>query len=184
MDWAFPILTTASFRTSKGWMRKRAILPAECAQACQHLSLRADGELSEFESVLLEAHLAVCPDCQSFEKGVTGFTTLLRAVVPEQPIVSFQLPRGRSRANALLATSLRAGSAAAALAIVVLTGFATFHSALHSSSSGVPSANVGETRLVLDLHERQLQQLDSLGRARRPAVVPHGLAAAERDGRR
>jgi predicted anti-sigma-YlaC factor YlaD len=165
-------------------MRKRAILPAECAQACQHLSLRADGELSEFESVLLEAHLAVCPDCQSFEKGVTGFTTLLRAVAPEQPIVSFKLPRGRSRANALLATSLRAGSAAAALAIVVLTGFATFHSALHNSPSAPQGgANLGETRLVLDLHERQLQQLDSLGRARK-LVVPHGLAAAERDGRR
>ena len=61
-------------------MRKRAILPAECAQACQQLSLRADRELSVFETVLLEAHLAVCADCQAFEKGVAGFTTLLRAV--------------------------------------------------------------------------------------------------------
>jgi predicted anti-sigma-YlaC factor YlaD len=163
-------------------MRKRAILPAECAQACQQLSLRADGELSEFEMVLLEAHLAVCADCRAFEKGVTGCTTLLRAVPLEQPIVAFQLPRGRSRANALLVSSLRAGSAAAALAIVALTGLATFHTALHRSPSG-PSANVGEARLVLDLHERQLQQLDSLGRTRK-LVVPHGLAAAERDGRR
>ena len=93
-------------------MRKRAILPAECAQACQQLSLRADRELSEFEIVLLEAHLAVCADCRAFEKGVAGFTTLLRAVPLEQPIVAFQLPRGRSRANALVASSLRAGSAA------------------------------------------------------------------------
>jgi len=164
-------------------MRKRAILPAECAQACQQLSLRADGELSEFETVLLEAHLAVCADCRAFEKGVAGFTTLLRAVPLEQPIVAFQLPRGRSRATALVASSLRAGSAAAALAIVALTGLATLHTALHRTPSGVPSANVGETRLVLDLHERQLQHLDSLGRTRK-LVVPHGLAAAERDGRR
>ena len=164
-------------------MRKRAILPAECAQACQQLSLRADRELSVFETVLLEAHLAVCADCRAFEKGVAGFTTLLRAVPLEQPIVAFQLPRGRSRANALVASSLRAGSAAAALAIVALTGLATLHTALHRTPSGVPSANVGETRLVLDLHERQLQHLDSLGRTRK-LVVPHGLAAAERDGRR
>ena len=164
-------------------MRKRAILPAECAQACQQLSLRADHELSEFEFVLLEAHLAICPDCRAFENGVSGVTTLLRAVPLEQPIVPFQLPRGRSRANALLATSLRTGSAAAALAIVVLTGLATFHTALRSSSSSSQSANVGERRLVLDLHERQLQHLDSLGRTRK-LVVPHGLAAAERDGRR
>src|SRR5438445_829751 len=164
-------------------MRKRAILPAECAQACQQLSLGAGRELSEFEIVLLEAHLAVCADCQAFEKGVAGFTTLLRAVPLEQPIVAFQLPRGRSRANALLVTSLRAGSAAAALAIVALTGLATFHTALHRSPGAGPSANPGEARLVLDLHERQLQHLDSLGRARK-LVVPHGLAAAERDGRR
>jgi len=164
-------------------MRKRAILPAECAQACQQLSLRADHELSEFETVLLEAHLAVCPDCRAFENGVSGVTTLLRAVPLEQPIVPFQLPRGHSRANALRATSLRAGSAAAALAIVVLTGLATFQTALRSSPGGAQSGNVGETRVVLDLHERQLQHLDSLGRARK-LVVPHGLAAAERDGRR
>jgi predicted anti-sigma-YlaC factor YlaD len=164
-------------------MRKRAILPAECAQACQQLSLRADHELSDFETVLLEAHLAVCADCRAFEKGVAGFTTLLRAVPLEQPIVQFQLPRGRSRANALFVSSLRAGSAAAALAIVALTGLATFHTALHRSPSGPQSTKLGETRLVLDLHERQLQQLDSLGRTRKFAV-PHGLAAAERDGRR
>jgi predicted anti-sigma-YlaC factor YlaD len=164
-------------------MRKRAILRAECAQACQQLSLRADRELSDFETVLLEAHLAVCADCRAFEKGVSGFTTLLRAVPPEQPIVAFELPRGRSRANALVASSLRAGSAAAALAIVALTGLATFHTALHRSPSAPQSANVGKARLVLDLHERQLQQLDSLGRTRK-LVVPHGLAAAERDGRR
>jgi predicted anti-sigma-YlaC factor YlaD len=164
-------------------MRKRAILPAECAQACQQLSLRADRELSDFETVLLEAHLAVCADCRAFEKGVSGVTSLLRAVPLEQPIVSFQLPRGRSRANALLASSLRAGSAAAAVAIIALAGLATFNSALRGSPSGTQSGNVGETRLVLDLHERQLQQLDGLGLTRK-LVVPHGLAAAERDGRR
>jgi predicted anti-sigma-YlaC factor YlaD len=164
-------------------MRKRAILPAECARACQQLSLRADHELSDFETVLLEAHLAVCADCQAFEKGVTGVTSLLRAGALEQPIVPFELPRGRSRANALVANSLRAGSAAAAIAIVVLTGLTTFGSALHSSPASAPSTNVGETRLVLDLHERQLQHLDSLGRTRK-LVVPFGLAAAERDGRR
>ena len=164
-------------------MRKRVILPAECAQAYEQLSLRVDGELSDFETVLLEAHLAVCADCQAFEKSITGFTTALRTVPAEQPSVSFQLPGGRSRMNALLASSSRAGSAAAAVAIVAVTGLATLHTALHRSTSAVPSANQGEARLVLDLHERQLQQLDTLGRTRK-LVILHGLAAAERDGRR
>lgn len=164
-------------------MRKRAILPAECARACQQLSLRADHELSDFETVLLEAHLAVCADCQAFEKGVTGVTSLLRAGALEHPIVPFELPRGRSRTNALLVNSLRVGSAAAAIAIIVLTGLATFRTALDSSPASTPSTNVGETRRVLNLHERQLQQLDRLGPTKK-LVVPHGLAAAERDGRR
>jgi predicted anti-sigma-YlaC factor YlaD len=163
-------------------MRKRAILPAECARACQQLSLRADQELSDFEMVLLEAHLAVCPDCRAFEKGVSGVTTLLRVGALEQPIVPFELPRGRNRANAFVTNSLRAGSAAA-IAIVVLTGLTTFRTALHRSPASAPRANVGATRRVLDLHEHQLQQLDSLGRTQK-LVVPHGLAAAERDGRR
>jgi predicted anti-sigma-YlaC factor YlaD len=164
-------------------MRKRAILPAECARAFQQLSLRADHELSDFETVLLEAHLAVCPDCRAFEKGVAGVTTLLRAGALEQPIVPFELPRGRTRVNALLASSLRAGSAAAAVAIVVLTGLTTFRASLDSSPAPASNTNVGETRQILDLHERQLQQLDSLGRTKK-LVVPFGLAAAERDGRR
>lgn len=159
------------------------ILPAECTQACQQLSLRVDSELSEFENVLLEAHLAGCADCQAFGQSITDFTTALRTVPAEQPSVSFQVPGSHSRMNALLANSFRTASAAAAVALVALGGLAILHATPHGSTSAVRSADRGGTRLVLELHERQLQDLDGVSQTRR-LVVPHGLAAAERDGRR
>jgi predicted anti-sigma-YlaC factor YlaD len=165
-------------------MRRRALLPTECTEACQQLSLRVDSELSEFENLLLEAHLAGCADCRAFAQSITDFTSALRTVPVEQPTVPFQLPGRHKRMHALLASSFRPASAAAAVALVALSGLATLHTTRGSTSaSGAPSADRGEAQLVLELHERQLQHLDNLGRAKK-LVVPHGLAAAERDGRR
>jgi predicted anti-sigma-YlaC factor YlaD len=154
----------------------RSILPADCARARQQLSLRVDSELSEFELVLLEAHLARCDDCRAFEHGVTGLTKALRAVPVETPSISFQPPRRRARLDVVLATSLRAGSAAAAVVVVAISGLI----ALQGSSTSVGGIDVQRTRPVLDLHERQLQRLDGL--AQNP--VPWGLAAAERTAMR
>jgi predicted anti-sigma-YlaC factor YlaD len=163
-------------------MRRRAILPTECTEACHQLSLRVDSELSEFENVLLEAHLAGCADCQAFGQSITDFTTALRMVPAEQPAVPFQLPHSPSRMHSLLASSFRPAAAAAAVALVALSGLATLH-ATRGSTSAVQSPGRGEAQLVLELHERQLQHLDNLGQTRKQ-VIPHGLAAAERDGRR
>ena len=151
----------------------RPILPADCARACQQLSLRLDSELSEFEHVLLEAHLSRCPDCRAFGQSIEGLTEGLRAVPVEQPSISFSVQRTRTRMDVLLAGALRAGSAAAALAVVALSGIV----ALHGSDNGGPGANLNRTRVLLEFHERQLQQLDSTGQTR--LEVPRGLAAAE-----
>ena len=152
----------------------RSILPADCARARQQLSLRVDSELSEFELVLLEAHLMRCDDCRAFEHGLAGFTEALRAVPVETPSISFQPPRRRARLDVILATSLRAGSAAAAIAVVAISGLIALQG---SSTSGI---DVRRARPVLDLHERQLQRLDGLA----PNPVPRGLAAAERTAMR
>jgi predicted anti-sigma-YlaC factor YlaD len=152
----------------------RSILPADCGRARQQLSLRVDSELSEFELVLLKAHLGRCDDCRAFQQGIKGLTKALRAVPVETPLISFQPPRRRARLDVVLAGSLRAGSAAAAIAVVAITGLI----ALNGSTSAVSAAELERTRSVLNLHERQLQQLDGVGQASRP--VPRGLAAAER----
>lgn len=154
----------------------RSILPADCGRARQQLSLRVDSELSEFELVLLEAHIRRCDDCRAFQQGITGLTEALRAVPAETPLISFQPPRKRARLDVLLAGSLRAGSAAAAVAVVAISGLI----ALNGSTSNVSTAELEQTRSVLNLHERQLQRLDGFNQASRP--VPRGLAAAERVG--
>jgi predicted anti-sigma-YlaC factor YlaD len=152
----------------------RSIMPADCARARQQLSLRVDSELSEFELVLLEAHLARCGDCRAFEHGVSGLTKALRAVPVETPAISFQPPRRRARLDVALSTSLRVGSAAAAIAVVAISGLI----ALQGSPTPVGGIDVRRARPVLDLHERQLQRLDRFGQTQNP--VPRGLAAAER----
>jgi predicted anti-sigma-YlaC factor YlaD len=152
----------------------RSILPADCGRARQQLSLRVDSELSEFELVLLDAHLRRCDDCRAFQQGITGLTKALRAVPVETPLISFQPPRRRARLDVVLASSLRAGSAAAAIAVVAITGLI----AVNGPSTAVTAADLQRARSVLNLHERQLQQLDGFGRTSKP--VPRGLAAAER----
>ena len=157
----------------------RGITPAECARACQQLSLRLDSELSQFEDALLEAHLERCADCRAFAQSITASTMTLRSLPAERPAVALELPRRRSRADAIVATSLRAASAAAALAVVAVSGLI----ALQGSNSGVgvtaPDLDLREARELVELHERRLQQLDASVAATRPAV-PRGLAAAER----
>jgi predicted anti-sigma-YlaC factor YlaD len=150
----------------------RSILPADCARARQQLSLRVDSELSEFELVLLNAHLSWCEDCRAFDQGVTGLTETLRAVPMESPALSFEPPRRRARLDVLLASSLRAGSAAAAIAVVAISGLI----ALNGPTQGVSAADLASARAVLDLHERQLQRLDAFGEAQ----IPRGVASAER----
>ena len=156
-------------------MRMRSIMPADCARACQQLSQHMDSELSEFELVLLEAHLRRCADCRAFGQTITGLTETLRAVPMEAPSVSFTPPRIRTRFDVLLTGALRAGSAAAAIAVVALTGLIAFN----GSSSAIPAGDIEQARSVLSLHEQQLQQLD---REHAETQVPRGLAAAERVG--
>ena len=153
----------------------RSIMPADCARACQQLSLRLDSELSEFEFVLLEAHLRRCDECRAFGQSITGLTETLRSGPVEQPSLSFQPPRSRTRLDTVFTGALRAGSAAAVLAVVALSGLI----ALNGSTSAVPGAELAKVRGVLELHERQLEQLDGLALAATPQV-PRGLAAAER----
>jgi predicted anti-sigma-YlaC factor YlaD len=153
----------------------RSILPADCARARQQLSLQVDSELSEFEHVLLNAHLTRCDDCRAFKQGIAGLTKALRAVPVETPAISFQPPRRRARLDVVLAGSLRAGSAAAAIAVVAITGLI----ALNGSTGPVAAVDLEQARAVLNLHERQMQRLDGFGQAQGPQV-PRGLASAER----
>jgi predicted anti-sigma-YlaC factor YlaD len=53
-----------------------------CARARFWASLRIDGELSELEGALLDAHLARCDGCRTVAEGFGGAAQLLRATPP------------------------------------------------------------------------------------------------------
>jgi predicted anti-sigma-YlaC factor YlaD len=88
-----------------------------CARARFWVSLRVDGELSELEGALLDAHLARCAECAAFAAGTSASTTWLRGAELERPApITVAVPRAPRRAAvalvaaaALMATGLVAG---------------------------------------------------------------------------
>lgn len=82
---------------SRGSVKEERTPGANCRRARELFSLRLDTQISEFETVLLEAHVSRCPECSSFADDVTGFTTALRLAPLEllsRPI-TVQAVRGR-----------------------------------------------------------------------------------------
>ncbi|HWQ24220.1 MAG TPA: zf-HC2 domain-containing protein [Gaiellaceae bacterium] len=89
-----------------------------CDRVRAQVSLRLDGELSQLESRMLDAHLARCAECRAYEAAVTAVTNELRAA-PLEPLprpIAVRRPR-----RLAVAARLQAGIAAAlALAVVGL----------------------------------------------------------------
>jgi ferric-dicitrate binding protein FerR (iron transport regulator) len=123
----------------------------ECARAAEWVSLRLDRQLSDFEEVLLEAHLARCPDCKALAARMIGLTAALRATPLERPAFAFEAPR-RTRGRT---AALRAVSAAAAVAVVGLSGLV----GLQLSASHSRPGTVADLK-VIGLKERQMDELN------------------------
>ena len=134
-------------------MRNRPTASDECAAACEAISLRVDSELSPFQEVLLEAHLARCADCRARSEGVVGLTEAIRSAPLVEPSTRFQLPARSGRR----ARMLRAAPAAAAVAAVVLSGLLS----LHLTATRGSATPIGNIRHLMGMKERMLQQLDS-----------------------
>jgi predicted anti-sigma-YlaC factor YlaD len=83
-----------------------------CSRAREWASLRLDGELSELESALLEAHLKRCPACASFGVEVEAVALQLRSATLDRLEQPVQLPTRR------LASPLRAVQLGAAAALI------------------------------------------------------------------
>ncbi|MFL5962549.1 MAG: zf-HC2 domain-containing protein [Gaiellaceae bacterium] len=140
-------------------------------RACEWVSLRLDSRLSDFEFVLLDAHLAHCVDCRMFARTVTSATEALRSAPLEVPAISFFAlpPRRQARLR-----GLGGGSAAAVAAVAGLVAVVS----LQLSPGGTPSAAAHVSRAVIGLKQRQLDQLDAGGRSRARAISA-GVSAAK-----
>ena len=87
-----------------------------CERARLWASLRIDGELSELEGALLDAHLARCTGCSTIAAGFRDSTAALRGASLERVApVAINLPRSSRRPLALIAV-------AAGLVVATITG--------------------------------------------------------------
>jgi hypothetical protein len=145
---------------------------AECARAREWASLHLDSRLSDFESALLDAHLAHCDDCRVFAGTAAWATEALRTAPLEVPTTAFAYPlRRRSRFRGLGAGSIAAVGAVAALIAAVN---------LQLSSGGRPTATAHVDPGVLTLKQRQMDQLDAGGASRAVDSRPGVLALKQR----
>jgi predicted anti-sigma-YlaC factor YlaD len=97
----------------------RPVPPSDCDRARQAASAAVDGELSELERVILDAHLAVCPECEAFAGELQSLAGMLRRAEPE-PLpnpVAFRRPPRRARSLSL-AVAVGAAALTGALGFV------------------------------------------------------------------
>jgi len=100
----------------------------DCDRARQWASTEVDGELSNFERVLLHAHLDACPPCREFGNSIAGLTTALREARLEQLAQPIAIGRPRRRAR------LRLAPAAAAMAVAAVGLGSILATSMRSSS--------------------------------------------------
>jgi predicted anti-sigma-YlaC factor YlaD len=104
--------------------------PRTCERARMWASLQLDGELSELERALLDAHLVRCEACSVYVREVRAATEGLRAAELERPAHPITLPTRRR-----LVRPVHVSAAAALLAVAV--GLGSLLSSLNSAGTRV-----------------------------------------------
>ena len=131
--------------------------PPLCERARAWVSLRLDGELSQLEGAMLNAHLARCAACSSYAADVAEITSALRAAALASLTAPVAVPHRRR-----LPLRLANVSAAAAL-LAVAAGIGVVMNGSHGRVPARSVAPVGaaglasETRQLQDLRRAQLR---------------------------
>jgi predicted anti-sigma-YlaC factor YlaD len=133
-------------------------LTKQCERARECASLRLDGELSEFESALLNAHLARCEACRAFADELGGVTSALRKApleTLEQPVA---LPT-RRRISSRRPVEIAAAAALMLTALSVTGALRTVQSSNSSLNFGTPVvSSAAESREFSDIRRAMLRR--------------------------
>ncbi len=131
-----------------------------CERVRAQISLELDGELSQFERVMVASHVARCADCAAYRDEVTSFTALLRAAPAERIDTPVVVSRPR---RSYIGRVSAVGAAAAA---VVALGMATQVSG--QQPSGVNSPGVQNIRYpTLGQIQREQTLLENMREGKR-----------------
>jgi predicted anti-sigma-YlaC factor YlaD len=130
-----------------------------CERARAWSSLRADGELSELESALLDAHLGRCAGCRSFAVSTETVAAALRSAHLDEPAPPVLIPTRERAPRAIRA--LRITVAALVVAAVGLLG-----------SASRPATGAKTAKPVVMV--AGLESPDRLRELRRPSLVEKG----------
>ena len=154
--------------------------PQKCDRMRAWISAELDGELSEFESILLRGHLGRCEGCSAFRADAAAFAAVLRGAQLEQ----MSRPVNVSLRRRIALQPLRAPAAAALAISMIAVGslFASLHSWTILRESERSSAAAFDDQ---DLH--QLLRLKSQAalaelRLRRAQAVPAASQIPRRPG--
>lgn len=118
---------------------------ATCDRARAWTSLRSDGELSEFECALLDAHLARCVACATFADDVGSITNALRAEPLEQLSRPVDIAARRRRSYRLPTT---AAASAAAVVVTLAGAFAMLGTSGPKHPSLVQDTGIDDLRVM------------------------------------
>ncbi len=129
-----------------------------CDRARSWASLRIDGELSELESALLDAHVGRCASCRTFTQGAEEIAAAVRSMHLELPAPFVIRPQRSAH------TGLRALQVAAAVALVVGAGVIAAVSGPSRSADAVKPVSM----------VAGVDSPDGLRALRRPALIEQG----------
>jgi anti-sigma factor RsiW len=134
-----------------------SVMPASvvCERAREQVSLSLDGELSQLERRLLDAHLARCGACSAYAADVTAFTEQMRAA-PLEPLTRPVVIR-RHRGLSLGRAQVVAAAALAFLAVGIAGQLSATSSKQPALSGAGDVPNLSPPRSVLEREQAILR---------------------------
>ena len=139
-------------------MRVVPLRAERCERARQWVSLALDGELSELEHALLDAHVGQCEDCRAFQEETASSTHLLRTAGLAELRAPIALPR-RVRRTPVRTVQVGIAAAVAVAAIGLGSVVSSTRAPRGTSYPSASAASMRDDRFreLKDIRRDQLQ---------------------------